>query len=175
MDWTAERLESLSIDQLKNLRQNAEMRGNSEIVSLCAAELARRAPKRVKNSSDTSRATRKDQVVSGFHFVCDRERDVSFNPDGTFWTGTWVVRKSHAERGARDGAYIALHPTRAEPSYLQGTIKDWRRSERRKEYAEGVEAKTKYGVDFLVAPTKEPYQWVGDATGEKGYEWSELT
>src|SRR4051794_8589632 len=48
------------------------------------------------------------RVVVGFHFVCDRERGVTLNPDGTFWTGTWVVDQVHARKGAKVNAYVAL-------------------------------------------------------------------
>ena len=33
---------------------------------------------------------------------------------------------------------------------------------------------TRMGIEFLVEATDEPYDWVGDATGEKGYKWSDL-
>lgn len=91
------------------------------------------------------------------------------NPDGTVWTGTWVVARHQAERAARNGAYVALHLARDETSYMQGIVKDWRRSERDAEYAENQEAKTRHGVDFLLELTATALPWVGDGTGEKGY------
>jgi hypothetical protein len=111
--------------------------------------------------------------VVGFHFVCPQETGVTHNSDSTVWTGTWVVDARHAERGARIGAYVALHTTKSEPSYLQGTIKDWRRSPRERQYADGQPAKTPFGIDFLLELTASPYDWQGDGSGEKGYAYAE--
>ena len=84
----------------------------------------------------------------------------------------WAVDQAHAERGERIGAYVTLHATKAEPSYLQGIIKGWRRSSREPEYADGRPVKIEYGIDFLIEPTNEPCQWHGDGAGEKGDLWS---
>ena len=95
---------------------------------------------------------------------------MSENSDGTFWSGTWVVDKQHADRGMSIGAYVALHKTKSEPSYRQGTIKAWREVERERQYGEQP-VKIEVGIDFLLQPTHEPYAWIGSGTGEKGYAW----
>jgi len=110
--------------------------------------------------------------VVGFHFVCPDERGVTRNPDGTIWTGTWVVDSNHAERGSKNGAYVALHTSKSQRSYLQGTIKDWRKAPRDPEYADGRRVKIESGIDFLFEPTSEAYEWQGDGAGEKGYAWA---
>jgi hypothetical protein len=33
---------------------------------------------------------------------------------------------------------------------------------------------TEEGIEFLVQSTDQPYDWVGTATGEKGYRWEKL-
>jgi hypothetical protein len=167
--WTPERIAELSIEDVKKLRENAKKLASSQVVDLCDADIARRAPLRSK--LPPTRATsesRFGQVVAGFHFVCDKGKGVSNNPDGTIWTGTWVVDQAHAERGEKIAAYVALHTTKAEPSYLQGIIRGWRKTMREQQYAEGRPVKIESGIDFLLEPTTEPYQWEGDGAGEKG-------
>jgi hypothetical protein len=121
-----------------------------------------------------TRQARSNQVVVGFHFVCDRGKGLESNSDGTIWTGTWVVDSAHAERAARIQAYVALHSSKAEPSYLQGIVKDWRTSPRAREYAEGRPVRIESGIDFLLELTDQPYDWSGDGSGEKGYVWTVL-
>ncbi len=50
MAWkpTAETIAPLAIDQIKNLRKNAEDRELPDIVALCDAELEKRKPVKVK-------------------------------------------------------------------------------------------------------------------------------
>ncbi len=50
MAWkpTAETIAPLAIDQIKNLRKNAEDRELADIVALCDAELEKRKPVKVK-------------------------------------------------------------------------------------------------------------------------------
>jgi hypothetical protein len=170
--WTPERIAELSIEGVKNLRENAKKLANNAVVDLCDAEIARRAPTHTKlPRAKAAPESRHAQVVAGFHFVCDKGKGVENNPDGTIWTGTWVVDQLHAERGEKIGAYVALHATKADPSYLQGIIRAWRRAGRQQEYAEGRLVRIESGIDFLLEPTKEPYQWHGDGAGEKGYLW----
>jgi hypothetical protein len=45
---TAETIAALAIDQIRNLRKNAEDRQLSDIVALCDAELEKRKPVKVK-------------------------------------------------------------------------------------------------------------------------------
>jgi hypothetical protein len=171
-DWTSERVAKLPIEQVKSLRENARRRGENAVVELCNTEIDRRKlvrerPSRTRPSSES----RDGQIVIGFHFVCDKGKGVTADVDGRVWTGTWVVDKIHAEKGVRIGAYVALHATKAEPSYLQGIIEDWRQSPREREYAEGRPVRIESGIDFLIRPTDKPYRWEGDGSGEKGYAW----
>lgn len=163
--WTSERIAALALSQLRTLRANASERGAASVMLLCDADLARRALID-KSSPPSARPIERacDYVVIGFHFVCANEKGVTRNPDGSVWTGTWVVSELHARRASKIGAYIALHTSRSEPSYLQGVIKDFRWSKR-----EG--AKTQKGVVFLVELTDEPFSWVGNGSGERGYAW----
>ena len=173
IDWTPEQIATLPIEKVKTLRENAQKRGNNAVVGLCDDDLVRRTTTQNKSPKIKAKPeSRYGQVVVGFHFVCDKEKGVITNSDGTFWSGTWVVDQIHAERGEKIGAYVALHATKAEPSYLQGVIKGWRKSDREQEYAEGRPVRIEHGIDFLLEPTNAPYQWNGDGSGEKGYLWS---
>jgi hypothetical protein len=174
VDWTVEKIAELPTDRLKVLRDNARRLGEDLVLTLCDAELSRRAPSHEKRSRITKvdAESRCGQVVVGFHFVCPQEKGVTRNSDGTVWTGTWVVDKVHAKRAARIGAYVALHTTKSELSYLQGVVRDWRKMAREQEYAEDRPVKIEFGVDFLLETTDEPYGWKGDGSGEKGYVWN---
>jgi len=48
VDWTAERIAALPTDGVKNLRENASRLGEASVLTLCDAELSRRAPSREK-------------------------------------------------------------------------------------------------------------------------------
>jgi hypothetical protein len=174
IEWSSERVSFLSLEQIKVLRANALAKANDALVSLCDAELARRAPVRKKTISNSKSRSKPDEYVIGYHFVCPRERGVTLNGDGTAWTGTWVVDRALAERSALHGAYAALHTAKSESSYLQGKIKDWRRAKRDREYADGRPAKIPYGVDFLLELTEQHHDWQGDSTGERGYLWGPI-
>jgi hypothetical protein len=173
MDWTPEKISKLTDESLKSLKENALRLGKSSVAAMCDDQLAqRKAPKRGGRTS--GRQKPKGSVVIGFHFVCDREKGLTKNDDGTFWTGTWVVDKRHAAQATKVDAYVALHQSKLEFSYLQGTILDWRKSPRERQYREN-EVQTDEGVDFLFRPTDEALEWVGDGAGEKGYNWGYLT
>lgn len=45
---TAETIAALAVDQIKNLRKNADDRALADIVALCDAELEKRKPVKVK-------------------------------------------------------------------------------------------------------------------------------
>lgn len=167
LEWTAESIAGLTIAQVKALRENATQRKARGLVDLCDADLRRRNPLRIKRKA--FKPPHAGEVVQGFHFVCPTEKGIARNPDGTIWTGTWVVDKDRAERALRSGGYVALHAAKSEPSYLQGRITSWRTCERERGYAEGQLAKTRFGIDFLIEPTNTPLQWHGDGSGEKGY------
>lgn len=144
MEWTAESIVGLTVDQVKALRDNAVKRKAQRTVDLCNADLARRSARRTKPANAVQQ-TRKGEVVHGFHFVCPDEKGLTRNRDGTVWTGTWVVDTAHVERAVKIGAYVALHVAKSEPSYLQGIVRDWRTRERERSYAEGQLVKTKFG------------------------------
>lgn len=170
-EWTAERIAALAIDKVKSLRDNAKRLGSNGVVELCDLDLTQRAESRRSRRLVSTPTKSKSAFVIGFHFVCPDEKGVTRNPEGTIWTGTWVVDAKHAQHGSKIDAYVALHSAKSEPSYLQGTIKDWRRATRESECAEGREVKIDSGIDFLFEPTDETYEWRGDGAGEKGYAW----
>jgi hypothetical protein len=171
MEWTSEKLSAYSTEQIKTLRENASRKGNADVVAMCDAELLRRKPTKSKPNRSISASSHSGEVVLGFHFVCANEQGVVRNSDGTAWTGTWVVAREHAERAPVIGTYVALHSTKSERSYLQGTIKDVRRRERERSYAEGQTVQTEFGYDFQFELTDIPYEWQGGGSGEKGYAW----
>jgi hypothetical protein len=123
VEWTPGRVSALSLDRLKCLRVNALRYEDHYLVSLCDAEIASRvlSPKAARTVS--RRSGRSGRFVTGFHFVCERDKGVTTNSDGTFWTGTWVVDQRHAERAPAVNAYVALHATKSEPSYRQGVVR----------------------------------------------------
>ncbi len=163
IQWDEQQVAVLSATALKNLRNNAIRKGAVEVVSLCDAELAKRP---MKKAAPTKRKVANNgRYVTGFHFVCDADRGVTMNPDGTFWSGVWVVDEAHAANAPNVGAYLALHKTRGAASYRQGLVRDWRKATR------NIAAKTEDGIEFLVEPMEQPYDWVGAGTGEKGYQW----
>ncbi len=176
IEWTAETIEKLkTIEEVKSLRDNAAKRGNRTVVELCEADLLRRNPPRIKRlrpeEGDENRA---GYYVAEFHFVCPKETGVTKHSDGSIRTGTWVVAEANAEAARRYGALVALHATRAEPSYLQGTIRTWEKRPREPRYAEGQLVKTEFGIDFIFEPSSNPMPWVGEGTGEKGYAWAPI-
>jgi hypothetical protein len=173
IQWTADRIASLKTEEVKSLRSNAAKKGDEETIALCDADLVRRNPPKVKqprpNSAKESRA---GQFVSEFHFVCPSELGVTRHQDGLVQSGTWVVSETEAEAALRYGAIIALHSSRAERSYLQGTIRRWDKRRREQKYADDQLVKTRQGIDFFFEPTATPLPWVGDGAGEKGYAWA---
>ncbi|MEL7035765.1 MAG: hypothetical protein AAFO04_09145 [Cyanobacteria bacterium J06592_8] len=75
--------------------------------------------------------------------------------DGRFKTGYWKI----SEAAANTAHYLALHNQKNLPSYKQGIIDNYERSDDR--------------TIFYVRETDKPMEWVGNGTGEKGYLWSE--
>jgi len=171
---SAEDIARRTKDEVRAIRKNAARLGATSTVELCDADLAQRASAKVSRSKKLTPAS-PDHVVLGFHFVCPTEKGLTRNPDGTLWTGTWVVDKTHAERASKIGAYVALHEAKSKLSYLQGTVKDWRNQKREQAYAEGQRVKTERGIDFLIQLTNKPLQWHGDGAGEKGYYYGEVS
>jgi hypothetical protein len=175
-DWTQEQISKWPTDQVKTVRDRALLHGAQEIADHCGQILAERDATK-KAAMTTQPGKRSQQNANELHFVCKpKDKGVTSNDDGTVWSGTWVVAKSQAEHVAKVKGMVCLHLARAEPSYLQGIVLDWRTAERGKTYAEdGRETKTKHGVDFLLQLTSTPLSWKGDATGEKGYGYEEPT
>jgi hypothetical protein len=165
--WTPEKLKALERGHLKQLRDNAERLFNTELLADCEAELARPKPRQA--SRVRSPRTSETDVVIGYHFVCQSDRGVELNGDGTFWSGSWVVSEQNVQNSLKYGSYLALHSSKSEPSYRQGKIIDYRKTTR------SMVSKNEDGIEFKVQPETEPYTWVGSGAGEKGYKWSKLT
>ena len=163
IQWDEQSLAALTSVELQNLRSNAMRKGAINVVTLCDAALAKRPG--IKAVPKEPKVVKNGRYVTGFHFVCDADKGVTMNPDGTFWSGVWVVDAVHAANAPKVGAYLALHKIRAEPSYRQGLVRGWRTTLR------NIAAKTEDGIEFLIEPTDQPYDWVGAGTGEKGYRW----
>jgi hypothetical protein len=172
--WTKEKLSELSSDELESLSENAKRLQKQDIVDLCNDELANRAPVRKGKRAGIGGEDHTGEYVAEFHFVCPNELGVTRNPDGTVWTGTWVVAEEHAEAAVTYGSYVALHSSKADPSYLHGVVKHWRKSDRERRYTGDQITQTRSGIDFLFQPSEVPLEWRGDATGEKGYAWAPL-
>ncbi|MFL9499901.1 hypothetical protein ACJMQP_07540 [Rhodopseudomonas palustris] len=161
-NWTAEKLAALDTVRLRTLRQNAIRLDAADLTELCDAALAARVPQR----QAANRAYRQEvgDIVTEYHFVCRNDRGVTFNPDGSFWTASWVVAEGLLKRSMNFGAKLALHNSKLEPSYRQGLIKEYRLVD---DFAEGeVESR----IDFLVVPDTQSLDWVGAGRGEKGYK-----
>src|ERR1044071_8328365 len=175
-DWTAEKIAELeSIDDVKSLRDNAARRGSHGVVQLCEADLRRRNPPGGKQTRPDGRGEdRTGQYVSEFHFVCPNELGVTRHADGLIRSGTWVVAEANVELALRYGATVALHASKADSSYLQGTIRAWEKRPREPRYAEDQLAKTEFGIDFLFEPTDLSLPWAGEGAGEKGYAWARI-
>src|SRR5882762_4142467 len=154
INWTAEKIAQLkSIDDVKSLRDNAAKRGSQDIVALCEVDLLRRNPPRIKQPRlEGQNETRAGYYVSEFHFVCPNELGVTRHADGRIRSGTWVVAEANAETGLKYGSIVALHASKAEPSYLQGTLRAWEKRPRESKYAEDQVVKTEFGIDFLFEP-----------------------
>ncbi len=172
MEWNEEAISNLSLKEIENLRDNGLRHKADALVALCESEIAKRRSLKPKANEKAMRQNpRKGADVIEFDFVCDRDRGVTHNPDGTFWSGVWVVDQRHAERAAEIGAHLALHELKSQKSYLQGIVKGWRKVQRDRQYGDNP-AKREEGIDFWVFPTNMPLGWVGTASGEKGYKWS---
>lgn len=66
-----------------------------------------------------------------------------------------------------------MHESKADVSYRQGHIVGYEMTERNMLDQENASPQTKFGVEFLVEATNEPSGWVGEASGEKGYNWKD--
>jgi len=88
IQWDEQSVAALTSTQLQNLRINAIRSGATDVASLCDAELANRP---VKTASKQPKPPSTGRYGAGFHFVCDADKGVTMNPDGTFWSGVRVV------------------------------------------------------------------------------------
>ena len=70
-----------------------------------------------------------------------------------FVSGFWTIKKEHL----RYGVIFALHKSKREESFLQGTIED----------VEMVQGKR---VELRIQRTPKPLPWAGLGTGERGYK-----
>lgn len=170
--WSTERLTAMETAQLKQLLANAQARGADELAAQCEEVLATRGPVKKPSSSSSSSSTSSSgkraarDYVSVFHFVCENDRGVSTDGEGFFWTGSWVVPEDEVIKSMNAGGKLALHGSRADRSYRQGKILDYRKSD-------GDSAKKRnIGFEFLVAADDVPLAWPGGGTGEKGYTWA---
>jgi hypothetical protein len=158
--WTAEKLSALELARLKVLRENAMRNGAVDLVAMCDSAIDLRKP---AASARSRKATDKEtgDLVTEFHFICQNDRGVKVNSDGTFWSTSWVVAEEVLQKSMKYGAKLALHSSKAEPSYRQGTIRDYQRID---DFAEGD---VKFRIDFLVVSDETPLAWAGSDAGEK--------
>jgi hypothetical protein len=166
-EYSDEKLASLSRDQLINLRANAERLQVTALVVRCDLTLlAKPAPRAAFRG--VSREHKDQDFVHGYHFVCSKDRGVIDNPDGTFWSGSWVVAEEQVKRSLQYGAYLALHEAKRDQSYRQGEIIAYRTSSR------SMIDKDETGIEFQVRTSDQSVEWNGGGSGEKGYLWQSV-
>jgi len=161
-NWTAEKLAALDLKRLKIVKENAERKGAIDLVAKCDEEIRSRPSSHF--SASPKLKSQAGDIVLEYHFDCRNDRGVTLNPDGTFWSASWVVAEDVVETSMRYGAILALHNSRRELSYRQGTIKDYRLVN----YDQEGEIKSR--IDLLVSSEATSLPWAGRATGEKGYK-----
>lgn len=175
-NWTLEKLALKSKAEVETIRQHALKKNVPDLVEICDLDLEGRKPSAKPRSSTANSAHSNDEFVEGYHFVCKNARGVTEDTPGRFRTGSWVVAESNVQKSLTHGAYIALHESRPDASYRQGKLLGYRRTIRDMLVDENNgETKTEEGIEFLVEETTQPYSWVGEATGEKGYKWSKIS
>jgi hypothetical protein len=174
--WTLEKLASKSRQEVEATRKNAARLGAIDLMNMCDADLKLRAPKQKTSVNRPQSEHSRTDVVTGYHFVCARDRGVNPAEPGHFWSGSWVVAEANVRNSLKHDAYLALHESKSDPSYRQGRILNYRRSLRDMlpTDAPGAESRREEGIEFLVHETNEPYTWVGGGAGEKGYRWTKL-
>jgi hypothetical protein len=172
--YTPEKLALESRKALETIHKNAVRLGANDLIELCNSELKARAPQKAKRAARSQANHSDTAVVTGYHFVCQRDRGVILDGDDQFWSGSWVVAEINVRASISYGAYLALHESKADESYRQGQILDYRRSPRDMLSQTDEGSKTEEGIEFLVRSTKEPYVWEGAGSGEKGYRWTNM-
>jgi hypothetical protein len=154
--WDDERLLKLSPARLEVLRRNAVNEGQIELAGRIVRIQESRKPKKLAPANGPK------SPVIGFHFKCENDYEVTLTPEGNFWSGVWTVDDSQCDPAIKLGGYVALHHSKKEHSYRQGTLVDWKVEPRSK-------GKTPMGVSFLVVPFEDSLPWFGNGSGEKGY------
>jgi hypothetical protein len=172
-NFTSEQIAKWTKEEINRVRDRAIKHDVKDVVKLCDTELEKRKPAK-SPKTERDRASRAGQYVSEFHFVCPRESEVERGTSGVSRTGTWVVDEAHAEAAVKYGSMIALHIAKAEPSYLQGKIRGWKKQARQPRNNDGDLVSNSEGIEFEFEPTNNPLSWQGDAAGEKGYAWSPI-
>ena len=167
-NYTPEQLSTWDLPKLNTLRLNALKHEAPDLVEMCDNELAKRAPARPRQKLATSEQTG-DDYVSEYHFVCSKGRGVTEDKDGRFWSGSWAVSEDRVQQSIKYGASLALHESKAELSYRQGHILNYRRAPR------SMVDKDNDGIEFLLEEASAGQPWVGSGAGEKGYRWEKLT
>ena len=95
-------------------------------------------------------------MIHTIHLICKDDLHLRRLPDGRFTTGVWRVGPAAAAEAER----IALHRSRAEPSFIQG--------ERLRSVASLVAGQRRF--TFEVQAEGAPLAWpVGGGSGEKAY------
>jgi hypothetical protein len=163
-NWTPEKLSNLDLSKLKNVQENAVKNAVPDLMDMCASEIASRKKVTPSRQSSPPAKAESGDIVTEYHFVCRNDRGVAFNPDGTFWSTSWIVAEDVIKKSLRFGARFALHNSKQELSYRQGLIKGYRRIDG---FADG---KVESRIDFLVLSESQPLEWVGSGAGEKGYK-----
>lgn len=176
--FTPDVLKTFDKKKVETIRENALRLGADSLVEMCDLDLAERKPA-ISSRSATGRApvrstarltgatsspSRTDMVVSGYHFVCDKDFGVIDLGDGRFWTGSWVVTEANLDQSLSAGAYLALHQSKTQPSYRQGKIVGYRRAS-----GDGDDA-----VEFLVDAAPKSRAWIGAGSGDTGYKWAKM-
>jgi hypothetical protein len=174
--YTPEKLAAKLRKEVEAIRKNAVRLGATDLVSMCDEDLKLRTPIQTGKTQHPQSEHLGTDVVTGYHFVCARDRGVSPAEPGRFWSGSWVVAESNVRKSLKYDSYLALHETKADVSYRQGKILNYRRSPRDMlpTDAPGAGSRREEGIEFLVQETNEPYAWVGTGAGEKGYRWTKI-
>jgi hypothetical protein len=174
--WTPEKLAAKAKKEVEVIRENALKKGVDDLVKLCDLDLAARRPVRNPRVASAGTAHSNNEFVEGYHFVCQRDRGVTDQGNGRFWTGSWVVAEDNVQKSLKYSSYLALHESKSDLSYRQGRVLDYRRSARDMlaDKNDG-EAKVEEGIEFLVQESPTPYAWQGGGSGEKGYKWSKTS
>jgi hypothetical protein len=176
--FTPDILRTFDKKKVETIRENAMRLGADELAQMCELDLAERkpaigasrssgttktssrAPDRLGGASSPSRA---NMVVSGFHFVGEKDQGVIDLGDGRFWTGSWTVPEANVDQSLSAGAYLALHVSKTQPSYRQGKIVGYRRV-----------ADDENAVEFLVEAAPKSRAWVGAGSGDQGLKWAKV-